>query len=213
MARTIPRTTAHTTTRTTARTRRKAKRERPLGAAIGLGLAATFGVAVVILVVQYFIPNSSLYNLVQMSLHTQSATLPFDPLYQQYQESLNREECLFGTPFPLFCGGLLLGRLSPHYATRRRVLLAAAAMALGSVVASLVFGWSDALFSTNQIAGHEGGHVARLSAPLDYIVRQSLWGVFWIAVCALGAWLGLRLRDRRSRPADDAAPALRAAPR
>ena len=173
----------------------------------------TFGVALVILMVQYFIPGSALFNLAQMSLHTQSATLPFDPLYQQYEETINREECLFGTPFPLLCGGLTLGWLAPRYATRRRVLLTAAGMALGSVAVSLAFSWSESQYATNNLATHEGGHVARLAAPLNYVMRQSLWGVFWIAVCVLGAWLGLRLRDRRTPQGNDAAPALRAAPR
>ena len=58
----------------------------------------------------------------------------------------------------------------------------------------------------------KAAYVARLIAPLDYVVRQSVWGVIWIAVCVLGAWLGLRLRERRRLPQEnDAAPALRTA--
>lgn len=200
--------------RTIARTRGKAKkRERPLGSAIGLGLAVTFGVAVVIFLVQFLMPGSMLHNYFNLLLHAQSATLPFSPLYQQWAASLQREEALFATPFSLLCGGLTLGWLSPGYASRRRVLLAAASMALGILVVSLAFIWSDALFATNTLATHEGGHVARLIAPLDYVVRQSVWGLIWIAVCVLGAWLGLRLRARQSSHGNDAAPSLRVAPR
>lgn len=197
-----------------ARTRGKAKkRERPLGAAIGFGLLVTFGVALAIFIVMMLIPGTALHNLFRMSLYLSSATLPFDPLFQQWKEVVNREEALFVTPFSLLCGGLTLGWLAPRYATRRRVLLVSAAMALGILVVSLAFTWSDALVATNHLATSEGGYVARLVAPLDLIVRQSVWGLIWIAVCVLGAWLGLRLRDRRSPQGNDAAPALHTAPR
>ncbi|MDQ2799359.1 MAG: hypothetical protein M3Y13_06925 [Armatimonadota bacterium] len=197
-----------------ARTRGKAKkRERPLGAAIGFGLLVTFGVALAIFMAMMLIPGTALHYFFQISLHQSSATLQFDPLFQQWKEDINREDALFVSPFSLLCGGLTLGWLAPHYAMRRRILLSAAAMAFGFLVISLAFTWSDALVATSHHATSEGGYVARLIAPLDLIVRQNIWDLIWIAVCVLGAWLGLRLRDRRSPQGNDAAPALRAAPR
>ena len=183
-----------------ARIRRKAKkRERPLGAAIGLGLTATLGVGILILIVQLLLPHSTLRTFFDLSLHASSATLPLDPLYQDLKEGVNKQEALFATPFSLLCGGLVLGRFAPHYAPYRRVLIAGAAMAFGIVAVSLAFAWTDAVYTTRRLA-QEGGWVAGLSAPLEYVLRQTLWGLGWIGVCVGGTWLGLRLRDRRIAP-------------
>lgn len=187
--------------RPAARARGRAKRrERPLGAAVGLALAAIFAVGLVLLVAQLLWPGSTVRNFFLLSLHASSATLPLDPLYQQYKESLNRQEALFDSPLSFGCGGLVLGLLAPRYATRRRVLITSALMALGLLVVLLGFTWIDALHNVNALADNEGGRVARLGAPLDYVLRQTLWGLGWTAVCVGGTWSGMRARDRRMTP-------------
>lgn len=189
-----------------ARTRGRAKnRERPLGAAVGLALAAILAVGLVLLVVQLLMPGSTVRNFSLMSIHTSSATLPLDPLYQEYKEAIGRQEVLFDSPLAFGCGGLVLGLLAPRYAARRRVLLTSALMALGLLAVLLGFTWAYALYNVNALASNEGGQVARLGAPLDYVLWQTLWGLGWTAVCVGGAWVGMRARDRRMRPSTPAA--------
>ena len=199
----------------TARTRgarAKAKRrERPLGAAVCAGLAVTLGVVLVILVVQLLIPDSFLRQYYELLRHSPSATLPFDSLYQQLSEKAAREEALFATPFSLLCGGLTVGLLAPRYAPRRRVLVAAGLMAAGILAVSLSFLWVDNINTSNLLNTHEGGYVSHPTAPLAYLLRQALWGLGWIAACVLGAWLGLRGRDRRTP--QDAGESVPPAPR
>jgi hypothetical protein len=43
---------------------------------------------------------------------------------------------------------------------------------------------------------HEGGAISHPTAPLGYLLRQGLCGLGWMVACVLGAWLGLRWRDR-----------------
>ena len=194
-----------TTQKRTALRGRAKKRERPLGAAIGWGLAVTLGVGLVILTVQLLVPGTFLRNYYLLLLHAPSATLPLSPLTRQLSEEVAREEALFSTPLSLLCGGLTLGRLAPRYAGRRRVLAAGAIMAFGVLAVSLSFLWADNIYTTRFFNVHEGGVTAHPTAPADYLVRQSLWGLLWIAVSVLGTWLGLRLRDRRL-PQDAAGP-------
>lgn len=194
---------------------RAKRRERPLGTAISLGLAATVGVGLVILLVQLLLPHSFMRQYYELLRHSPSATLPLSPLYQQLSEDAAREEALFATPFSLLCGGLALGRLAPRYAPRRRVLVAAGLMAFGILAVSVSFLWVDNLTTTALLNKHEGGTISHPTAPLGYLLRQALWGLGWIAACVLGAWLGLRWRDRRS-PQDRSKgvpPPARPAPR
>jgi hypothetical protein len=180
-----------------ARTRVKAKRrQRPLGAAIGAGLAVTMGVGMLILIVELLIPDSAVSNLFRLS-HLPSATLAASPLFQQWKEAVNRQESLFDTPLSLLCGGLTLGWFAPRYATRRRVLVSAASMAFGILAVLLTFTWADNLYLTGTLNAHEGAWITRAIAPLGYVVRQAAWDLIWIAACVLGAWLGLQARDRR----------------
>lgn len=197
-------------------TRARAKRrERPLGAAVGWGLAATVGVGLVILVVQLLLPGSFLREYYELLRHSPSATLPLSPLYQQLSEKVAREEALFATPFMLLCGGLALGRLAPRYAPQRRVLVAGGLMAFGILAVSLAFLWAVNLIITGLLNTHEGGTISHATAPLAYLLTQALWGMAWIGACVLGAWLGLRWRDRRIPPDDGKGvpPPMRPAPR
>ena len=184
--------------RTNGKTHGRAKRrERPLGAAIGWGLVVTFGAGLVILLVLRSLPGSVITHLFQLSLHAASPTLRGDPLYQQYSDQLDELDALLGTPLSLLCGGLTLGRLAPRYATRRRVLLSGAAMAFGINVVTLAFTWLSAVIEQNRINHREGGYIYPITAPLDLIVRQIVFILVWTGVCAFGAWLGLRWRDRK----------------
>ena len=161
------------------------------------------------------IPTSALHNFFELCLHNPSATLPFSQLYQDWSEKIQTEEALLVTPLSLLCGGLTLGWLSPRYASRKRVLVSGAAMAFGLLIVCLAFAWGNAIHETNVLANSQGGLVARLAAPVSYIVRQTLCVLAWTAVCVLGAFLGLRLRDRRPpvSAGNDSAPKLRAVPR
>lgn len=195
-----------------ARTRRKTKkRERTLGQAIGLGLAATLGVGLLILIVQLLIPSTTVYNFFRLAHAASSATLRGGTLFQEWAGDIQEQEALFATPFSLLCGGLILGRFAPRYASYRRVLTAGGWMAFGTVAVSLAFAWPAAVIQQEKMNRDQGGHIFHISAPPDLLVRQSLWAFAWIAVCVLGTWVGLRLRDRRVP--SDPAPALRPARR
>lgn len=154
------------------------------------------GVGLVILLVQLLLPGSFLREYYELLRHSPSATLPLSPLYQHLSEQAAREEALFATPFSLLCGGLVLGRFAPRYAPRRYVLVAAGLMAFGILAVSLTFLWVDNLYTTNLLNTHEGGAISHQTAPPAYLLTQALWGLAWIAACVLGAWLGLRGRDR-----------------
>lgn len=181
-----------------ARTRGRAKRrERPLGAAIGSGLAVTLGVALAILIVQLLLPHSFMRQYYDLLRHSPSATLPFSALYQQLSEETAWEEALFATPFSLLCGGLVLGRCAPRYSPRRRVLISGGVMAFGILVVSLTFLWVDNIYTTNLLNSHEGGYISHSTAPLAYVLRQGLLDLGWIIACVFGTWLGLRWRDHR----------------
>lgn len=189
------------TTARTPKTRARVKarrRERPLGAAIALGLVVTLGVGLVILVAQLLSPGSFLRQYYDLLLHSPSASLPLSPLYQQLSERVAREEALFATPFSLLCGGLTLGLLAPRYAPPKRVLGAAALMAFGLLAVLLTFLWVDSIATTRLLNSHEGGDVAHPTAPFAYLLSQALSCLAWIGACVLGAWLGLRGRDRRA---------------
>lgn len=186
--------------RTNGKESRKAKRrERPLGVAIGWALAATFGTALVILLALSHLPGAVITHLFELSRYAASPTLRNDPLYQQYAERVSELDTLIDTPLSLLCGGLVLGRLAPRYATRRRVLLSGAAMALGVVIIPLGLTWLTAVLQQNAINRQTGGYVYPVTAPPDLIVRQLALFLVWAAIGTGGAWLGLWLRDRRDR--------------
>ena len=173
------------------------------------------GVGLLLFAILVAIPGTDMLNYIHLCLHAASSTLPFSKLYQDWSAKIQQEEALLVTPLSLLCGGLILGRLAPHYASRKSVLLSGAAMAVGILVVSLAFTWSNAVYETNSLAASEGGWIARMTAPISYLVRQTLWVAAWTAVCVLGSALGLRLRDRRP-PASEkpsSGPTLRAVPR
>jgi hypothetical protein len=182
-----------------AHTRAKAKRrERPMGAAISLGIGATIGVGIIILIVLLLIPSSTLHNFYVLVRHNASATLPLDPLYQEWAGKIQDEDALYVTTFSLLCGGLVLGRLAPRYAARRRILWVGALMALGIIAVSLGFVWFSAITQQNTMNHNEGGQTVRLTLPPKLILVQALCAVAWTAVCVFGTWLGVTWRDRRS---------------
>ena len=200
-------------TRGAARGRGRAKRrERPLGVAVGLGLATVLGVGMLILVVQLLLPGTTLHLFWDLVRHNSSATLPLDPLYQDWGAKIQAEDDWVVAPLSLLCGGLVLGRLAPRYASRRRVLLSGAALGLGMLAASLGFTWPAAVLQQNALDRNEGGMNVVLTAPTELIVRQALFVLGWTAFCVLGTRLGLLLRDRAPRPAAEA-PSLDAARR
>ena len=205
---------AHSTARVNGRTRRKAKkRERPLGAAIGWGLAVTFAVALIILLALRQLPGAVITHLFELSRYAASPTLRNDALYQQYSERLNEMDALLGTPLSLLCGGLTLGWLAPRYATRRRILLSGTTMAFAVVVIPLALVWLAAVLQQNAIDRQMGGYFYPVTAPPDLIVRQILWAILWVAIGTGGTWLGLRLRDRKAATVSSGSPATSGSPR
>ena len=175
---------------------RAKKRERPLGTAVGWGIAATLGAAIAMAAVQFLYPHSVLHDFYSLVHYNASATLPLDPLYQDWATTI-QEDDVVETAVALLCGGFALGRLAPSYAPRRRVLVAGALMALGILIVSLGFVWTSAVINQNTLNAHEGGKQVALGAPLSLVFRQALVCFVQTAFCVLGAWLGLRLRDRR----------------
>lgn len=192
--------------------RRARKRERPLGTAIAWGVAAMMGVTAASFIILMLVPNSALHNFFVLASQANSATLPLSDLYQQWRESIEREEALIVTPLSMLCGGLTLGLLAPRYAPRRRVLLSGAAMAAILLGVVLAFTWTAALIESGITNRNEGGLIAKKTAPPELIARQAAWDIGFICICALGTGLGLKLRDRRTRVEPEAAsPAARSA--
>ena len=176
------------------RTRRAKKRELPLGAAAGFGLAASLAAGTLIALTLVLIPGTAAHQFFSLASGIHSATLPLDPLYQQWMEKISEEETLFATPVSMLCGGLTLGRLAPSYAGRRRVLLSGAALGFGIVAAAVAFVWVFGVLNQNTLNHLQGGEQVKLSAPPDLIVREIVSIAFWTAACVLGTWLGLRRR-------------------
>jgi len=180
-----------------ARSQRKTKkRERTLGQAIGLGLAVTLGVACVLYVILWMIPASNLANFYALSAHASSPTIRVSALFQQWATTIQWEEKLIVSPISLLCGGLILGRFAPRYATTKRVLLSSAKMAFALISFAVIFDWTDAFVQDWLIDRRIGGFNNPLTAPPDVILGQIGWVLVWITVCILGTWGGLRWRDR-----------------
>jgi hypothetical protein len=189
-----------------ARIRGKAKkREKPLGVAVALGVAATLGIAILIVAIQLLVPHTVVNDFYMLVHYNASATLPLDPLYQRWYETLSEEDA-FGTAFSLLCGGLVIGWLAPSYVSRRRVLLAGLGLGVGLPLACLAFLWIGGIVEQNTLNAHEGGQQVGVAAPLSLIVSQTVLVVVWTAVCVFGTWLGFRLRGR-SRAKQSAAAA------
>ena len=183
--------------------RGKAKtRERPLGTAIGLGLAATLAVGIFIALALLLIPGTVAHQFFRLAHYNASATLPLDPLYQNWAEKMQEEDVLFGTPLSLLCGGLVLGWFAPSYVSRRRALLSSAALSIGVLAVSLAFQWAAAVTQQATLNAHEGGQQVNLTAPPALIFRQALWVIVWTAICVLGTWAGLALRTRKRQGAE-----------
>lgn len=196
-----------------ARTRGRAKRrEQPLGVAIGLGLAATLAVGVLIGVILLLIPGTVVHQFFSLVHNASSATLPLDPLYQEWAEKIAREDVLFVSPLSLLCGGLVFGWFAPSYVARRRTLLSGAALGFGVLAAVLAFIWLEASKQQTLMNHNEGGQQVILTAPPEFILLQALCIAVWTALCILGTWLGLTLRDR-ARSRQGAEPAGQPPPR
>ena len=176
------------------------KREQPLGIAVALGLATTLAAAVLIVAVQLLIPHSVMHNFYALVHYNASATLPLDPLYQNWATVI-QEDDVVETALALLCGGFVLGRLAPSYAPTRRVLLAGLLMALGVLLVSLGFVWTSAVISQNTLNAHEGGQQVGIAAPPLLVVVQTLLVIFWTALCVFGTWAGRLLRQRRRQAA------------
>ncbi len=192
--------------------RKQRKRERTLGQAISLAIGATLGVGLLIFLLLICLPGSALHQFFVLAHYNASSTLRTDPLFEQLTEKIDEQEALLAMPLSLLCGGLALGWFAPTYATLRRVLLAAAAIALGLVALFLAFLWPTAILQQNALNARAGGTQDYVTAPLYVIRNQILWGAVWTLVCVLGAWLGRSLRARITKR-DAPAPALKTAGR
>ncbi len=182
-----------------AATRGKAKkREKPLGMAAGLGLATTLAVAIFIVGVQLLVPHTVTSNFYRLVHYNASATLPLDPLYQGWYQTLSEED-VFGTAFSLLCGGLVVGWLAPSYESRRRVLTAGAVVGLALPLASLAFLWIGGVLEQNTMNTQEGGQQVRIAAPPALIATQTALVVIWAGVCVAGTRAGLHLRRHAAR--------------
>lgn len=182
--------------KTSGRARRGKKREQPLGVAIACGLAATLAAAIVIALALVLIPGTAAHQFFSLVSQVQSATLPLDPIYQEWSEKISEEEALFATPASMLCGGLVLGWLAPSYVERRRVLISGALLGFGAVVASIAFVWVFGVLDQNALNHIEGGQQVKITAPPELIAKQIGFAVLWTAICVLGTWLGQRLRER-----------------
>ncbi len=178
------------------RARRGKKREPPLGVVIALALAGTLAAGIVIALVLVLIPGTAAHQFYSLVSHVRSATLPLDPLYQEWSEKISEEEALFATPASMLCGGLILGWLAPSYVEKRRVLLSGALLGFGVVAASIAFVWVFGVLDQNALNHIEGGRQVSITAPPELIAKQIGFAIFWTAICVLGTWLGLRLRER-----------------
>ncbi len=176
--------------------RRGKKREQPLGVAIALGLAAALAASIVIAVVSVMLPGTPAHQFYSLVSHIQSATLPLDPLYQEWSDQISEEEVFFATPLSLLCGGLALGWLAPSYVEKRRVLLAGGLMGFGVVAASIAFVWVFGVLDQNALNHIEGGQQVKITAPPELIFKQAISAILWTAVCVGGTWLGRRGQER-----------------
>ena len=161
-----------------------------------LGLAAALAAGIVIAVVSVLLPGTPAHQFYSLVSHIQSATLPLDPLYQEWSDKISEEEVFFATPLALLCGGLALGWLAPSYEEKRRVLLSGGLMGFSVVAASVAFVWVFGVLDQNALNHIEGGQQVKITAPPELIVKQAVSAVLWTVVCVGGTWLGLRGRER-----------------
>ena len=179
---------------------RAKKRELPLGAAIAYGLGAALAAGIVIALTLVLVPGTAAHQFFSLVSGIHSATLPLDPLYQEWSEKISEEETLFATPASMLCGGLTLGWLAPSYASRRSVLLSGGLMGFGVIATSIAFVWIAGVANQNALNHQQGGQQVIITAPPELIVKQAVAAVLWTAICVLGTWLGQRLRARQQAP-------------
>jgi len=173
------------------------KRELPLGAAIACGLGVTLAAGIVIALTLVLIPGTAAHQFFLLVSGVHSATLPLNPLYQEWSEKISEEETLFATPVSMLCGGLALGWLAPSYASRRQVLVSGGLMGFGVVAASVAFVWVVGVVNQNTLNHQQGGEQVVITAPPELIIKQAVVAVLWTAICVFGTWLGQRLRARQ----------------
>lgn len=196
MARTASLDTKSADKTASGKSRRSKKREQPLGFAIALGLTAALAAGMVIALASVLIPGTAAHQFYSLVQNIHSATLPLDPLYQGWVEKMNEEEVFFATPLSLLCGGFSLGWLAPSYVERRRVLLSGGLMGFGVIAVSVAFVWVFGILNQNTLNRTEGGQQVNITAPPELIIKQAIVAVLWTAICVLGTWIGLRLRER-----------------
>ena len=196
MARTVSLDTKSANRAGQGKVRRAKKREQPLGVAIALGLATVLAAGIVIALVSVLIPGTAAHQFYSLVHNIHSATLPLDPLYQDWAGKMQEEDALFGTPLSLLCGGLTLGWLAPSYVERRRVLLSGGLMGFGVVAVSIAFVWVAGVLNQNTLNHLEGGQQVNITAPPELIIKQVITALIWTAICVGGTWIGLRGRER-----------------
>ena len=133
-------------------------------------------------------PNTPLNNLWGL-LIVNGQVRPDNPLIGQLIDQINRQDLVFFSYACLFGGGVALGRLAPHTASRGRILAAAAGATGGIVVVCLALAWSLQLWM-------QRGHLRPHQIDALLVGTQLGWAVSWVLVYIAGALLGLRVRDR-----------------
>ncbi len=172
------------------RKRRFGRPERSLATAGWLGALTVVAVAVVILLVELMIPNSTVRNFCEMVFINQQVS-PQSDIYQTYIAEVDRQDDLFVFPTSLFIGGLIMGRLAPGRASRRRALGAAALVALAVILACLSMVWVPTLKASQ----------GRLPEGFDRVYALTLVACVasWTATFVIGAFCGLLWRSARRR--------------
>ena len=178
-----PRKTART--RTYARQRRL--RERSTVFAASLSASTVLLVGLLTFIVLTNIPGTAIRNF-WLLVMVNGQVSPSSELYRSLFAQIERQEALFVSPICLLAGGLVLGRLMPRRIPRPRLLRTAALVAVGVVVACVLFRWSLILWGQ-----HGRLHAGEIDTQIE--LTQVVCSLGWIIAYLVGTWIGVQWRD------------------
>ncbi len=192
-----PRKTAQA--RTEARRRRL--QERSTVHAASLSALAVFVVGLTVFTVLAILPGTPVRNF-WLLVTVNGQVSPRSDLYQSLFAQIERQEVLFVSPLCLLCGGLTLGRLTPRRIPGLRLLRAAGIVAVGVVLACVIFRWGLILYG-------QQGHLQAGELNTQVEKTQLACSLGWIIAYLAGTGVGVRWRDSGFQRQLDAAEGSR----
>jgi hypothetical protein len=150
--------------------------------------------AIVIVWIMWFIPDNPARTWVELVTTSNSPTVASSQLYQSLVSQIDSLELFVVSPLAMLAGGIMLGTMmGEEYGVTHLYRWAAGCGAFLNIIA-LGFLWGNKLVS-------QGMRVSPGDITAQVVTAQLLALVFWIGMYVVGAEIGRRLHNFRTRPA------------